>query len=361
MADLSLRSLVGTKDFFSEVEAFSMQYHLTVECDQYCKHCYMFDDKTYANQKNNPMKFDEIIKLIDEYLNFVKKMKSHPYVVIIGGDPLLSPLLWPLLEYLSKKKVPVSIAGNSYHITDSVAKKLKDFNVLNYQISLDGMKEMNDFLRKSGSFDDALRAFKILHNNGINTLVMFTLSKLNKDDLIPLYRFVQSQDYIDSIAFDKLVPTGNGEELREYLFTPEEYRDYLLELYKYIVIKATRMTLGFKDNLWKLLLYELGLTIPFDEDIKRICTGCFAGISSIAVLADGTVLSCRRLGMEIGKFPDERLEEIIKNNELVPKVRNLSLYNKCYECPIVSFCRGCLAMKKAINGDILAEDPFCWR
>jgi len=347
-------------------ENIRMQWHLTVECDQRCKHCYMFVDEKYKSQKNNQLTTEQAFKLIDDFYLLLKKLKVNGNIFLTGGDPILSDNFWDVLEYARKysKILTVdTIMGNSYHIDALVAKKLRNFGITTYQISLDGLKETHDDIRKSGSFDDALRALKCLHDAGIDTAVMATVHKDNCEEIIDLYRYLSKLDYIGAFAFDRMMPIGNAKTvLGDTLLDADKFKDMLFKIFSYEVLESEHKVLSYKScvSLWKPLFYELGLTNPLDKSIKRYYGTCFAGGGSFAVLADGAILACRRLDIQAGKYPEERLEDIFIKAPLFVELRNPTEEASC-KCLLQYNCNGCPAMKYAINGTLNGKDPDCWR
>ncbi len=73
MADIQKIGLYGFDIFRDKPEGLGLQYHLTVECDQYCEHCYMFNEDTYENQKRNPLSLQESKNLMDQYYSILDK------------------------------------------------------------------------------------------------------------------------------------------------------------------------------------------------------------------------------------------------------------------------------------------------
>ncbi len=360
MANLKNPVLYGYN--FDEVtEDISLQWHLTVDCDQRCKHCYMFDSDTYRTQKTNQLSTEDAFKLVDEFYKLVKGYGTLGHIALTGGDPILSPNFWEILEYINKYKsnIDIRILGNPFHIDDEIAQRLKQNNVVGYQISLDGLKDAHDKMRKPGSFEDSLRALKCLHDAKIMTDVMFTVTRSNYTQLLELIKFINTIDYVDFITFDRMVPIGNG--AMDELVDTMDYKKLLYEVHKYMVLKKPSVYIAKKDNLWKLLLYELGLTDPIDMNFKKICNGCSAGVNTLTVLADGTVYSCRRLDIAAGKFPEEGFLEIYFNSELYKNLKKVEDLEGCKDCELLWYCRGCPAIKYAVNGSISSKDSNCWK
>lgn len=344
-------------------QTFNLQWHLTVECDQRCKHCYMFEDQDYFIQRDNQLTTQQAYQLVDELANFLKKLKTNGLINITGGDPILSHNFWDILQYMQKHSDTLSlgtIMGNSYHINDEVSRKLKSHGVNSYQISLDGLEDVHDEIRKPGSFKDALRALKSLHKAGIETYVMATAHKDNCQEIFELYKFLSGLDYIDCFAFDRMIPIGNAKkELNSEIVDNEEYRELMHKLFIFEVTESKNKILTFKDILWRPFFYEMGLTDPINYENPKNYVACVATSGAICVVPDGSVYACRRLNMKAGKFPEESLEEIILNSSLFREMRNLQEEPSCGKCSIGPYCGGCPAMKYAISGRLDGVDPNC--
>ena len=368
MANVLLPSMYGVDYAETAVgtRGFSLQFHITAECDQQCKHCYMYNTPSYYSQIDNTMSKSMMFNLIDEYFSFLDEFHCvGAFIAITGGDPLLSPHFWDILQYiqdLGRVQCTIAILGNPYHVDETSAKKMKEFGVSHYQISLDGRREVHDSIRKPGSFDDSIRALEVLHKAGIHTTAAMTVSKLNCDEIIPLYDYLRSKPFVDSFGFDRMVPVGNGEDMKKELFTPHEYRQLLFDVYKHEVLNGDGMPISKKEQLWKLLFFELGLIDPIDKTKgSHYRAGCHAGTAAIDILSDGTVLACRRLELEAGKYPENSLRDIVINNEVTKTIRQRDKYEGCSSCEANLVCRGCPAMKYAFTGSCYGKEPYCWR
>lgn len=367
MANPILPFLYGTNPMeqLKGVSGISLQFHITAKCDQSCKHCYMYNSPYYKAQIDNELTENEMKNLLDEYFEFLGEYNCDGSIALTGGDPILSPYFWNLLTYINNnysKRCVVVILGNPYHIDRKIAKRLKKLGIGDYQISLDGLKKTHDKLRKVGSFENSLRAMKVLHEEGIRTIVSFTLSKINKSELIPLFEFLEKCEFVDGFGFDIMIPTGNGESMKEEIFEPEEYKAFLFELYKYEIFGNHKLEISKKAQMWKVLFWELGLTDPIDTRKKQhYISGCGAGTETLSVLADGTIFPCRKMELSAGKYPEKSFKEILLHNEVTKKLMKYNNYKGCSNCEVNTVCRGCPAMKYALTGNIYEKEPCCWR
>lgn len=121
MANALIPGFYGTNliEYARGVQGVSLQLHITAECDQMCKHCYMYNSPFYSQQKNAPLEKQDLFNLIDEYFSFLAEYSTVGFIAITGGDPILSPHFFELLEYINnhyRKRCTTVILGNPFHI-----------------------------------------------------------------------------------------------------------------------------------------------------------------------------------------------------------------------------------------------------
>jgi len=103
---------------------------------------------------------------MDDFIDFCKQLKIRPGISFTGGDPFIERRFFELLDEAKKRNIRINILGNSFLLDEKTVLRLKNYNLSYYQLSLDGMKQKHDFLRKEGSFEDITRAIKLLKNMG---------------------------------------------------------------------------------------------------------------------------------------------------------------------------------------------------
>ncbi|HHV30080.1 radical SAM/SPASM domain-containing protein [Acetivibrio mesophilus] len=356
MCNCLVDSKTGQPNFF-------LQWHITAKCDQKCKHCYMYDSPFYQSEKDNELTLADCKAIIDDFSDTASPGNRSIYFT--GGDPLLRNDFFEILEYTADKNIyPLGIAGNSYHLDLETALQLKRYGVDMYQISLDGLKEIHDYFRKPGSFDDTLRAYEVLNKAGIRSMCMFTLSRKNMNQLIEIIRLA-AQIGLDGFDFDRVVPVGAAKDMKEEIIDPLEYKELLVEVnneYKRLRAKGCRTQFGYKDNLWGLVLDKETLAstqtlVPEGYSLKR---GCLIGKAGLSVLSDGSVMACRRLPVVIGKLPQQRIRQVFYESSILKELKRTDKLSKCSSCTHLENCRGCRAIAYAYYGNCFADDPGCW-
>jgi len=333
---------------------FRVQWHLTNKCTNNCKFCYI------TQRKLRELSTKEIFSIIDSLEESARKLGLKPMrIYFTGGDPLLRKDLFEILSYCREKDIDIGILGCPNLLTSQIIKKLSKY-ISRYQISIDGLENTHDYFRGKGSFRLSISALKKLKKAGILTIVQSTVSKVNMEEMPSLAKYIASKKIADIYSFARLVPEGAGKQFKEDLPSPSEYRDFLLKMfYTYQEIRKynKEIMFHFKEPLWNLLFYELGLFHP--KKTSYFVGGCGIG-RQIVIDVDGSVYECRRYPVKIGKMPEQRLEEIF-SSELHIFHTKLENIRKCRDCPLFYSCRGCRAIAYFVNSDYFAEDPQCWR
>lgn len=335
---------------------FAFQLHITDSCDQRCEHCYIFSED--HNIPLQEMSWSDMQNVLDNCIEMCNKLNRKPYFYITGGDPILHENFWNLLELLKKKEIPFSIMGNPFHLNDEVCQKLKYYGCERYQLSIDGLKETHDMIRKSGSFDTTLEKIKCIRQAGIRSVIMTTVSGTNIKE-IPAIVDLMVEYNVDVFAFARYCPTSFEKSTH---IEPEQYRELLDICWdKFEEYKDSGTTFNLKDHLWTLYLYEEGLyEIPEELDEKTIYDGCNCGISHMTILPNGDVYACRRLESNIGNVFNDRLSNLFLNRKM-DQYREYSKFEKCSKCELLRFCRGCPAVAYNYTNSFYGADPQCWK
>lgn len=352
-------------DFTFEKPSISIQWHITTECGNRCRHCYVFDEATYAREREDTLSLDGLERVLERIEDFERKWGvSIENFTISGGDPLLRSDWAEFLSLLRSHGKAFRILGNPETLTEENAARLKELGVDIFQMSLDGLEERHDAFRSPGSFRRTLEGLDRLRRHGIRSNVMFTLYPSNADQLIPLATFMATETPAVSFSFDIGSCVGNAREIGDSFLTREQLHRLLSD---YIDEKHRLRTLGYpiamreKPNLLKLCQFEKGMLHPVGMRSSPIISGCLAGWISLSILADGTVLACRRLPLPVGRLPGQTFEEIFLGNELLRKLRRPESYAVCGTCDFYQSCRGCPANSYGVTGDPFSGHPSCFR
>ncbi len=287
-----------------------------------------------------------------------RKLNRLPYFYITGGDPILHRDFWTILSMLKERNIPFTILGNPFHVTDDSCKRLKSMGCEKYQLSIDGMKNTHDGIRKPGSFDATVEKIAVLKRNGIRVAVMTTVSGTNIKEIPDIIDLVVEKG-ADVFAFGRYCPTSDEKSTR---ISPEEYREFLDTVWKkFEQHKDSATIFNLKDHLWTLYLYEKGLfKIPQESDSDVIYDGCHCGDCHFTIQPDGDVMACRRFESKVGNLFSKPLY-YLWTGAAMNAYREYGRFEKCGKCELLRFCRGCPAVAYGYHHSFYAPDPQCWK
>ncbi len=321
-------------------DAFTIQWHITNDCDLACSHCY---DRT----KRSPLTMAQGLKVLDDLVDFCNQKKVRGHVCFSGGNPFLFPYFEALYREAVLRGFSTSILGNP--VTQEKLQNIINIQKPNYyQVSLEGLETHNDLIRGKGYFQKVLHFLTLLRTLNVESAVMLTLTKDNLGQVLELADFLK--DTADYFTYNRLSAVGEGAALAAV--SPEEYRHFV---YQYIAAAKNNRIIGFKDNLINIALEEQGAAL-FDG-----CTGfgCGAAFNFIAILPDGQVDACRKFPSPLGNINEQSLQEIY-DSPTAAKYRAGSAM--CNSCQLKSNCGGCLSSVFSQQGNIFEDkDQYCWK
>lgn len=314
------------------MSSLTLQWHITNRCNKRCKHCYQEDYKC----EEMPIKelfniVEQYKELLDEY-NKKNSICCKGHINITGGEPFIRDDIFELLDYLkfNRDKFTFGILTNGSFLTEEVVKRLKDYRPRIVQVSLDGNKEMHDNIRGEGSYDEVIKAIKLLKKYDIKSLVSFTANNENYKcfpDVVKAARKAKAY----KVWTDRMVPIGSSLNKCVNTLEPKEVEEYLNILRK---------------EKEKFLNRHTTTKIAIERSLQFLCGEqtnykCNAGKGLIIVTENGDVMPCRRLPIIVGNVNDTSLRDIYYNSDVMNDLRKDGIKPKgCEKCKFLSICNG---------------------
>jgi selenobiotic family peptide radical SAM maturase len=324
---------------FLEAPGFTLQWHVTQACDLHCKHCY---DRSHRS----PLTLEQGKAILEDLQQFCRAKKVQGQISFSGGNPLLYPHLEELYQAAAERGFGTAILGNP-----TSRERLETLRAIQepdfFQVSLEGLRDHNDFIRGKGHFDRVKEFLPVLKDLGIYSMVMLTLTNDNLKEVLPLAEWLR--DRADRFFFNRLAQVGEGAHLQ----APSK-EDYPAFLKTYLETASANPVMGLKDNLINIIHVQKGLPV-FGG-----CTGfgCGAAFNFLTLLPDGEVHACRKLPSRIGNVLENSLLEIY-DSELAHRYRGGT--EACQACSIRPVCGGCLAVTHGMGLNIFKDrDPYCF-
>ncbi len=330
-------------------DLFHIQWHITNLCNLRCQHCYQDDFS-----KKSDLDWAGLKKVSDNLLTTLREWDKTAYIHLTGGEPLLKPELFPLLEYLDQSSVveELGIITNGLLVDREMIRRLSDFSKLKkMKISLDGGDaEINDSIRSKGTFEKVMQNLSLIKKEKkFEILLMFTVMKKNFKSLPSLFKLCQDLG-IDGLIIERFIPLGRGRESLAEVLSKEEWKEMIGMLLNFFSIEDENSFLPFQ-----------AFQVSFDkEEPELLGAPCIIGTDGLCIMPEGTVFPCRRFPLAIGNLLETTLKQIWEESDILEKLRRKeNLKGKCGRCKMRD-CRGCRSLALALTGDYLGEDPHCW-
>ncbi len=329
-------------------EQFYIQWHITNLCNLRCKHCYQDNFS-----KENDLDWAGLRKISDNIFATLQEWDKIACIHLTGGEPLLKPELFSLLNYLDRSPLveELGIITNGLFFDREWVERLSSFSKLKkIKISLDGADaETNDSIRREMTFEKVIQNLSLFKGNDfLEVILMFTVMKRNFRSLPSFFELSKDLD-VKGFIIERFIPWGRGRERMEEVLDREDWGELTKTLSDLFSIEG--------EN--PLLPYQ-AFQVNFDgKEPELLGAPCVIGIDGLCVMQDGNVFPCRRFPISIGNLLSDSLKQIWEESEILEKLRQKeNLRGKCRLCEIKG-CRGCRSLALSLTGDPLGEDPHC--
>jgi MoaA/NifB/PqqE/SkfB family radical SAM enzyme len=192
-------------------------WQITNECNLACLHC--IEESGPGKAFKDELTTEQAYGIIDQLI-----ASEVPYVSFSGGEPMVRPDFFGMVERITKGGVGLKIETNGHYLTVDNCKKLKDFGVKAVQVSLDGASPASfNKMRVHGRFDAALDGIKNLRSAGIPIEINFVPARFNIHEIGAA---VDLAFNIGAYSFytGKIMYTGNA--VRTWNITAPDESDY---------------------------------------------------------------------------------------------------------------------------------------
>src|SRR6266540_281951 len=150
---------------------FLIQWHLTERCNLRCRHCYQNDIQ------RQELSLQECADVVEEAADMLQEWEQTYGVSfsasfnITGGEPLLRPDLFMILDMLTARKFSFFLLTNGTLLTAETANRFINAGVKGVQVSMEGPRDIHESIRGPGSFTAAEAGIKELVNAGIKVTI----------------------------------------------------------------------------------------------------------------------------------------------------------------------------------------------
>lgn len=305
-------------------------YHIiinpTLSCNFNCWYCY--EEKSNKSR----MTFDTLNR-IKKFITYISTKNVDIAISFFGGEPLLmfENIIKSVIDHTcsecNKKncKYTISFTSNGYLINENIVNYLKDKRVINFQITLDGSRELHDKTRhnkNSGSYDIILNNIKLLVSNNINVTVRINYTDANLHTLNKI-----ADDFISKFTLDSL---------KNIIFSFHQ------------VWQNKNINLNYEINEVINYFNKKGMftRIPIFDNVRNSCYGDKR--NSVIINYNGDLFKCTAIDFINHKRDGYINEEgmlIWENNSLNNRLNSKFKNKPCLSCRILPICNGGCSQK----------------
>ena len=319
-------------------------WELTRNCNLACIHCRA--SAAYGPHEGE-LSTGECRTIIDDMVSF-----STPTVILTGGEPLMRPDLFDIIEYGHFKGLRMVIAVNGTLVDENAAGKLKASGIRRVSLSIDGKDSQSHdtFRAVNGSFDAVMNAAKILVRADLPFQVNTTVTALNVDQIDDIYFLARSLGAVAWHVF-LLVPVGRGRGLKGKELSAGDYEEVLHHLRDVETRNELEIKVTCAPHYYRIVSEDGG--VPQSA-------GCLAGKSFMFISHRGHAQPCGYLELNCGNVREEGIKKVWEDSAIFGELRDISSYRgKCGECRYIKICGGCRARAYESTGDYREAEPLC--
>lgn len=333
------RSLVD--EFKEGLDApICLTWELTYACNLSCIHCLSSSGRRDPRELTTA----ECFSVIEE----LERLQVF-YVNIGGGEPMLRPDFFEIVDHAVAHRVGVKFSTNGTYVDAAAARRLAGTDYLDVQISIDGADAaVNDLVRGDGAYAAARRAMDHLAEAGFGPFkISLVITRHNVDQLDDFKELADS--YGAQLRVTRLRPSGRGADTWHELHpTQDQQRD----LYHWL--------LGRDDVLTGDSFFHLS---AFGEPLPGLNL-CGAGRVVCLIDPVGDVYACPFVIHDeflAGNVRDAGgFTRVWRGSDLFRSLREPESPGACASCGSYDACQGgCMASKFFVGLDLGDPDPEC--
>ena len=359
-------------NYNDEIPVKALCLNIAHDCNMACEYCFAGkgDFGLYKNEKdkkNEKKLMDEKTGMnAIEFLMQNSKSRKNLEVDFFGGEPLLNfeavkNIIANTrgLEKKYNKNVRFTLTTNGT-LLDGEKINFINENISNIVLSLDGLKETNDNMRKynggEGSYSDIIPLYQKLVSERIENAGKYkdyyirgTFTKKNLD-------FTKDVIHMRELGFKNIsIEPVVSEEYNDYAIKTEDL-PIIFKEYEKLAREIIRREKNQKDTF---NFFHFNIDLENGPCVYKRAKGCGSGSEYLAVTPAGDIYPCHQfVGNEkykLGIVNNIKISEIKLNKNLMEKFydNNIISNEKCQKCWAKYFCGGgCPANNDKFNGDI---------
>jgi radical SAM protein with 4Fe4S-binding SPASM domain len=332
-------------------DSFDVLYiEVTGNCNRSCVHC--------GNEPgNSDLDFELIAKIMNEF-----NAGGGKKLILTGGEPLLHENIQEILALAASHDYNTKLSTNGVLLTDPRFANVLDMNI-GFRVSLDGPKDIHNAIRRNpDTYDLLIAGMKEISAREKQLVIRTTVMRPNLDSIVQMLTELDRLSKHEGLRVyaNNIWPMrGIGKANRELMLTPEEYKNFILELAEgtQYLNPDFRIIVGPTFGLESEFI---GSAIQSNQIYK-----CDILNTSLHVGANGDVYPCSFVHYPLANIAEMSLSDVFRSEKAVALRSRFLDRNKhaCEGCSDYEGCQaGCLAdcFDSLLVGNPV-KDIYCFR
>ncbi|MCL2680526.1 MAG: radical SAM protein [Coriobacteriia bacterium] len=316
----------------------SLIWNITNRCNLLCDHCYLgADTRAKPDQLSAEAAFDMIDRM---------HQAGVPVVFLSGGEPMMHPHFWQILERINAAGLRPTISTNCTFIGPDSAARLAANGVRFVATSLYGPRDFHDqMVGVAGTYDTIIAAIGHLRAAGVKVVIKIAVSQSTYPYLYDLIALAKQLDCAMVYVCD-LITAGRSAGEDDQRISAAQWRDFC----DFIVDEVAD-----PDNHFEYDIGAIPSTIPYiarglkargldiSKGIERlkIFSACPIGQGHMTINSQGGIMPCQfAQDWTLGNIHELSFAQATSR---LAELDKAVLEGQCStdECAYSRLCRGC--------------------
>ena len=290
--DQSLRAAIpptgGTEDLSAPLY---VAWQITNECNLACLHC--IEESGPGKAFRDELDETQVFAVLDQLMDH-----EVPYLSFSGGEPMLHPLFFKMVEHVCTRGAQLKIETNGHYLTVENCERMKALGVKAVQVSLDGASSQTfNRMRVRGNFDMTVDGLHKLREAGVPVEINFSPARFNAHEIGAVVDLAYELGAF-SFYTGRTMFTGNAVKAWRHLELPNDRYDAFFDILR---AKAVE----YRGRM-RVYFHEAGLLEELRYRLQHPA-------ALLIVLPNGLVKIINALPFVCGDLRRQSLEEIWAN------------------------------------------------
>lgn len=337
-----------------EYKPITAVWEITMGCNMRCKHC----GSSCENPLAGELTTDEAVKLCEDIGKLGLK-----WVTLSGGEPTTRKDWDIIAKALMDNNVIPNMITNGWLLDEKLIKRAEAAKVNTIAISIDGVKDTHDYIRRPGAFDKAISALDLIRNSKVRSAVITTINSKNIKELDQL-KEIFIEHGVETWQLQIGLPMGNLSHNKELIAEPEIVNDIID--FSYETMKEGKINIDLADCIGYYTDKDALIRSNLQHKDVYNWNGCGAGIYNFGILNNGDILGCTSIRSKDfieGNIRERNLIDIWNDKKSFMWNREMKkedLKGTCSKCQYGQLCRGgCSNIRLTHNNTIYSENKYC--